>query len=131
MSHCASYKILELVSERRMPTLAIHAPSSKPVNQGFRSFAVTVRLRRGHAYAISQSEYTQIMPGCDVIVLDKDAAIPLRAEGKLRRLKRNGTTLNHIPRYDVLMTKLRTVPYQPLPLMPGGRMFNRRGVRIL
>ena len=114
-----------------MPALAIHAPSSKAVNQGFRSFAATVRLRRGHAYAISRSEYAQITPGCDVIVLDKDAAIPSRAEGKLRKLKRNGTTRNNIPRYDVLMTKLSTVPYRPLPLMPNGRMFNRRGVRIL
>jgi hypothetical protein len=125
----ASYTILELVSERRVPTLAIHTPSSKPVNQGFRSFAVTVRRRRGHKYAISRAEYAQITPGCDVIVLDRDAAT--RAEGKIRRLKRNGATRGYMPRYDVLMTKLRKVPYQPLPLMPNGRMFNRRGVRIL
>ena len=113
-----------------MPVLAIHTPSSKPVNQGFRSFAATVRRRRGHKYAISRQEYKQITPGCKVIVLDRDAE--MRAEGNLRKLKPNGKTKSYIQRYDVVTTKLRIVrPYQPLPLMPDGRMFNRRGVRIL
>jgi len=33
----------------------------------------------------------------------------------------NGSTIKHISRYDILMTKLNIVPYRPLPLLPNGR----------
>ena len=117
-----------------MPALAIHTPTSKARSQNYRSFAATVQpngkgISIAEQCSISQAEFSQLTPGLDVIVLDREGQN--RAEGKLNGLRGRGPAGNGVQMYDVEIAGLRIASYSPLPLTPNGTMFNRRGIRIL
>jgi hypothetical protein len=88
------------------------------LQQGKRSFAQTLVTGIGDAYVISSGQLQQIAPGDDVIVLDKDTR--QRAEGTIVGLQPNGSALNGMRRYDVLLQNMVSVAYQNVPLERWG-----------
>ena len=101
-----------------MATLVIHAPLKKTQQQGKRSFAQTLAVGIGDAYALSNSQFQQVGPGDDLILLDKDTQ--QRAEGSMVGLQPNGWTGTGMRRYDVFMQDMVIVPYQNVPLRRWG-----------
>src|SRR5260221_5240962 len=94
-----------------MSTLVIHAPRSKVLDDGKRSFEKAFESSVGDEYAIYRNLYEQLRPGSCVVLLDKDQQ--LRAEGSLVKLVPTSKTKNGIQRYDVHVQKLKRVAYKP------------------
>lgn len=104
-----------------MPTLILNAPSWRENEDGAKSFQSILASGRGDGYAIASPLVSQIVPGCPVVVLNKERA--RRAEGTLVRLEPTSKTDSGMQRYNVWMKDLREVPYQPEAL-------NRCGVAV-
>lgn len=105
-----------------MSTLVIHAPAAKAQQENKRSFQDTFERGVGDSYAISRNLVAQLIPGCNVVLLDKWQ--DLRAEGTLVRLEPTEKAGNGIQRYDVHIENLKMVPYKPESL-------NRNGVAVI
>lgn len=111
-----------------MPTLVIHAPECQLGRDDTKSFCETFTTRIGRAYALNRKIFSQISPGCRVVLLCKDKK--RRAEGQLVKLEpatKDGSLLvtkNGIKRYDVHVENFEMIPYRPEAL-------NRNGVAIV
>jgi hypothetical protein len=105
-----------------MPSLVINAPRNQVHENKKKSFDSTFGTGVGDGYAINRNLFSQIYPGCGVVLLSKDQK--LRAEGKLVKLVPSFKTGNGIQRYDVYVKDFKRVPYLPERL-------NRNGVAVI
>ena len=105
-----------------MPTLVIHAPAGKAQQENKQSFETTFTRGVGDGYAIAQNLFSQLSPGCRVVLLCKDSE--KRAEGQLVKLFPTGKTDNGIERYDVYFENMKMVPYK-------AERLNRNGVAVI
>jgi hypothetical protein len=97
-----------------MCTFVIHAPSSKAKKPDHASFKGVMGSGIGCGYAIYKSLVPKIIPGCRVVLLDKDNE--QRAEGTLIKLEDTGyKTRNHIRQYDVHIRDLKEVKWDSKP----------------
>jgi hypothetical protein len=104
-----------------MKTLVLHAPSWRENEEGAKSFPEMLRTCRGDGYAIASTLYSQIRPGCPVVVLNKERR--LRAVGTLIKLEAAGKTGSGMQRYNVYIQNLVPVDYRP-------EAINRCGVAV-
>jgi hypothetical protein len=110
------------LKEEYMPSIVINAPRSQVEENDKKSFDNTFKTGVGDGYAINRNLFSQIYPGCKVVLLSKDQKV--RAEGELVRLVPSFKTGNGIQRYDVYVKDFKRVPYVPERL-------NRNGVAVI
>ena len=76
----------------------------------------------GDGYAIAQTLFAQLSPGCGVVLLCKDTE--KRAEGTLVELVPTGKADNGIERYNVRFENIKMVRYK-------SERLNRNGVAVI
>jgi hypothetical protein len=113
-----------------MPTLYLDAPTGK-TQQGtstfYRTFDTVLTTKVGSDYAIYSGIASQLSSGITVVVCDKDAQPPRRAEGTMAgNLVLRGTAANGVRRYDVSIPDLIEVGYVAPPVV-----FNHCGVAFV
>jgi len=112
-----------------MPTLYLDAPTGK-TQQGtstfYRTFDTIVASKVGPDYAIYSGIASQLSSGIKVVVCDKDAQPPRRAEGTMAgNLVLCGVAGNGVRRYNVSIPDLIEVGYvaPPVQFNPCGVAF--------
>jgi hypothetical protein len=113
-----------------MPTLYLNAPAGK-TQQGtsnfYKTFDTILTTKVGPDYAIYSGIASQLSSGITVVVCDKEAQPPRRAEGTMAgNLVLCGTAGNGVRRYNVSISDLAEVGY----VAPPG-VFNHCGVAFV